>query len=365
MDTRVVHGNNIIVKLASLLNGYYKAGNIALIYSTGYERDALDIASILDKGGYRTRTVSINASLDAISDEYRYCVGVGDYEVVKALRNLDKPYCLCLSEPSLRCLDSITADSSATQALRLPELVVLDEKLMSGEWQAALFGEIIQLYQVVIDAKLLQCLGQRTSADDTEELLKVLDEFAMRQTLDNAQILAAYAQVAKYYSAVNRSAVNSAVAVAASLISRDKNIAYGDACMLASVYYAYTSYALVGSEIELAFPPDKTKIAERISALSRIPIDTLVTNMRRASYAKTLKYDYIIREYAQDIKGLIDKRFVIFNNACRLWRRLKSDVGYAISRNVTIREVAQAVSCATVIGNGYGVVRHYVELGIA
>lgn len=366
--SKLVIENNAFENLCMHVNNYYKAGHIAVIYENGYERLALDIAAALDKGNYRSRTVSAQSNAVAhLNDEYRYIVGVGAEAICDALKTIEKPYCVCLTQPTFKCYDNSFVDVGDTMSIiggRAADMIIIDTKLMVKEWQSALWGEIMRLMQIIIDYGIVKYVYSHANADIYNNILKVIDTAITANVPDDEKLLGIYAEITKYYGEIVNNDINDSVRIAATLIARNKNISYGDACMMCGVYYVHASYALIGSDVELAFPPDKDTLKEQAArkfGLQRIAIERNYI----FKHDEIMRYDYVINEYCDDVRQMISERFAGINNACKIWRRLKNDVGYGISRAITIREIAEAVGWASILGRGYGIVRHYKEMGVA
>lgn len=366
--SKLVIENNAFENLCVHVNNYYKAGYIAVIYENGYEKLALDIAAALEKGNYRCRTVSADGKASAhLNDEYRYIVGVGAEVICDVLKTTDKPYCVCLTQPTFKCYDNSFVDVGENLTIKIghaADLVVIDKKHTVKEWQSALWGEIMRLMQIVIDYGIVKYVSSHANVDTYNNILAVIDTAMMADVPDNDKLLEIYAEIAKYYGDILNNDINDTVRIAAMLIAKNKNISYGDACMLCGVYYVHASYDLIGSDVELAFPPDKDALKEQAArkfGLQRIAIERNYIVKNDA----IMRYDYVINEYCDDIRQMIAERFAGVNNACKIWRRLKKDVGYGISRAITIREIGEAVGSASILGRGYGIVRHYKEMGIA
>lgn len=366
---KLIIENNAFNDICTHISNYYKAGYIAVIYESGYETLALDIAAALDKGNYRSRTVSAAGNLsDKLNDEYRYAVGVGGIAICKALKTIAKPYCICLTMPTLKCFDNINIELNDTLSIKRgsgeAQFAIIDKKHLQSEWRSSLWGEIMQLMQPILDYKVVRYVSPIRKTNAYNNALKILDSVSLLDTPDDNDLWDAYTECAKLYPEILNDDISKSTQIAAELIAEQKNIEYGDACMLCTMYYFHAAYALAGSDVELAFPPDKETLAEQISrkfGFSRIINDrSYIVN-----HETILRYDYVINEYCEDIRQMISERFVNMNNACKIWRRLKNDVGYGVSRTVTIREIGETLGYASLLGRGYGILRHYKELGVA
>lgn len=365
---KLIIENNAFNDICAHISSYYKAGYIAVIYENGYETLALDIAAALDKGNYRSRTVNAIGNIaEKLNDEYRFTVGVGGIAICNVLKAIAKPYCMCLTMPTLKCFDNTIIELNDTLSIKkgnAAQFTIIDKKHLQFGWKSSLWGEIMQLMQLILDYNVVRYVSPLHKANIYDDALKILDAISLLNMPEDSDLWDAYTECAKLYPEILNDNISKTTQIAAELIAEQKNIDYGDACMLCAMYYFHAAYALIGSDVELAFPPDKDALTDQISRKFGF---TRINNDRSyiIKHEIIMRYDYVINEYRDDIRRMISERFVNMNNACKIWRRLKNDVGYGVSRTVTIREIGETVGYASLLGRGYGILRHYKEMGVA
>lgn len=351
--------------LVDIVRRFLKYGNICIAYEQTAEKYALSKGSELSAAGYNVRYEKILNATDTVSVSNDYVIGIGADLIDSVLADDPRRKSIIILKPNiLNCISArLTLDKGYRMGSKhLVDCRIVDSSLMmTRDEQAELIGEIATAYQITLDYRLQSYIKY----SDTVPLdtLKKLDEILLRERLSYDEILDALCLSVDLIDNADAD-FSGAVFIAARLIARDRGMRFGDACLLCSTCYLYSAYSLIGSDVGLTLTVEKTKIAESIAVMSGIDKRAVILALGIIPSGVIANNDYVIKEYANELKAFIGDRFPLLTNLCKLWRRLKSDVGRDVSRAITIKEILKIVSDATLIGNSYGVLRHYKEMGV-
>lgn len=354
------NGGNIV----DIIRRFLKYGNICIAYEQSAEKYAREKGCELSEAGYIVRYEMLLKVTDSVSDCNDYILGIGGDLIDSVLADDPRRKSIILLKPNI--LNCISARLSPDIGYRMSgkhfaDCRIVDSSLvLSRDEQAELIGEISTAYQLALDYRLQSFIKYNDIAG--QDSLETLDEILMRDRLSQSELIDAFCLAADIIDNADAD-FSGAVFIAAKLIARDRGMHFGDACLLCSTCYLYSAYSLIGSDVGLTFAVEKTAIAESIATISGIDKRTVISALGIIPSGVIAGNDLVIKEYAKELKSFIGDRFPLLTNVCKLWRRLKTDVGRDISRAITIKEILKIVSDSTLIGNSYGVLRHYKEMG--
>lgn len=350
--------------LVDIVRRFLKYGNICIVYERTAEKYAQIKGSELLAAGYNVRYEKVLNTTDSVSAGNDYILGIGSDLIDAILADDPRRKSIIMLKPNiLNCISArLTPDKGYRMGSKhLADCRIVDSSLiLTRDEQAELIGEIATAYQIVLDYRLQSFI--KYSDTVSKDSLTKLDEILLRDRLCYDEILDALCLAVELIDNADAD-FSGAVFIAARLIARDRGMRFGDACLLCSTCYLYSAYSLIGSDVGLTLTVEKTKIAENIAAMSGIDKRAVISALGIIPSGVIANNDYVIKEYASELKAFIGDRFPLLTNLCKLWRRLKTDVGRDVSRAITIKEILKIVSDATLIGNSYGVLRHYKEMG--
>lgn len=347
-----------------IVRRFLRYGNICIAYEYTAEKYALIKGNELSEVGYNVRYEKILSITDAVSVGDDYILGIGADLIDSVLADDPRRKSIIILKPNiLNCISTrLTLDKCYRMSSKhLVDCRIIDSsQTLTRDEQAELVGEIATAYQITLDYRLQSFIKYSDSMP--KEKLTKLDEILLRDRLSYDEILDALCLSVDLIDNADAD-FSGAVFIAAKLIARDRGIRFGDACLLCSTCYLYSAYSLIGSDVGLTLTAEKTAIAERIAVMSGMDKNVVISALGIIPSGVIANNDYVIKEYANELKSFIGERFPLLTNLCKLWRRLKTDVGRDVSRAITIKEILKIVSDATLIGNSYGVLRHYKEMG--
>lgn len=350
--------------IVDIIRRFLRYGNICVAYEQSAEKYAREKGCELSEAGYIVRYEMLINTTDNISPSNDYILGIGGDLIDNVLADDPRRKSIFLLKPNI--LNCISARLSPDIGYRMSgkhyaDCRIVDSTLdLSRDEQAELIGEISTAYQLALDYRLQSFIKYSDIAG--QESLAMLDEILMRDRLSQSELIDAFCLAVDIIDNADAD-FSGAVFIAAKLIARDRGMHFGDACLLCSTCYLYSAYSLIGSDVGLTFAVEKTAIAESIATMSGIDLRSVISALGIIPSGVIAGNDYVIKEYAKELKSFIGDRFPLLTNICKLWRRLKTNVGRDVSRAITIKEILKIVSDSTLIGNSYGVLRHYKEMG--
>lgn len=350
--------------IVDIIRRFLKYGNICIAYEQSAEKYALEKGAELSNAGYIVRYEMLLNATDSLSGGNDYIIGIGGDLIDNVLAGDPRRKSIILLKPNiLNCISArINPDSGYRMSGKhFADCRIVDSSLvLSRDEQAELIGEISTAYQLALDYRLQSFIKYSDIAG--QDTLSMLDKILMRDRLSYSDIVDALCLATDIIDNADAD-FSGAVFIAAKLIARDRGMHFGDACLLCSTCYLYSAYSLIGSDVGLTLAVEKTAIAESIATMSGIDKRTVISALGIIPSGVIAGNDLVIKEYAKELKSFIGDRFPLLTNVCKLWRRLKTDVGRDVSRAITIKEILKIVSDASLIGNSYGVLRHYKEMG--
>lgn len=351
-------------KLVDIIRRFLKYGNICIAYESSGEKYAREKGTELSNAGYNVRYEKILNATDNISAGNDYILGIGGDLIDSVLADDPRRKSIVILKPNiLNCISARLIPDSGyrMRGKYVADCRIIDSSLtLTRDEQAELLGEISTAYQLALDYRLQSFIKYGDIAP--QDTLIRLDEILMCDRLSQGELIDAFCLATDIIDNADAD-FSGAVYIAARLIARDRGMRFGDACLLCSTCYLYSAYSLIGSDVGLTFAVEKTAIAESIATMSGIDLRSVISALGIIPSGVIADNDYVIKEYAKELKSFIGDRFPLLTNLCKLWRRLKTDVGRDVSRAITIKEILKIVSDATLIGNSYGVLRHYKEMG--
>lgn len=351
-------------KIVDIIRRFLKYGNICIAYESSAEKYALEKGTELSNAGYNVRYEKVLSNTESISAGNDYIIGIGGDMIDNVLADDSRRKSIIFLKPKiLNCISvKITPDSGyRLSGKHFVDCRIIDSSfVLTRNEQAELIGEISTAYQIALDYRLQSFIkGVEISSDNA---LIELDKILMRDRLSYSEIIDAFCLASELIDNTDAD-FSGAVFIAAKIIAHDRGMRFGDACLLCSTCYLYSAYSLIGSDVGLTLTVEKTAIAESIATMSGIDLRSVISALGIIPSEVISNNDYVLKEYATELKSFIGDRFPLLTNLCKLWRRLKTDMGREASRAITIKEILKFVSDATLIGNSYGVLRHYKEMG--